>query len=100
MEDVISLCCSAPFYEETDLCSKCLEHSGASAVFELTQEQVTEIHNCNFEPKLTIVGVNNTPQLRAQLVWIRFAREMGFVVDTVQPVGGRTVHFFSAEVAS
>ena len=99
MEDIESLCCSAPLIEETDLCSKCKEHTGASAVFTLSKEQVTEIYDCNFEPKTVIVGVNDSVHVRAHTVWSRFAKEMGFDVTTVEPIKGEPgVLQFSAEI--
>jgi len=64
--------------------------------YELTPKQVTEIKDCNFEPKMTIENYNNTPQLRANLVWVRIAKEMGFDLATIEPVYNSSRRIFTA----
>ncbi len=54
--------------------------------YELTPEQITEIQDCHFEPKMVIENYNHTPQLRANLTWAKFAKEMGFDLSTLKPV--------------
>ena len=85
MEDLKSNCCQA---ERNDfgLCAKCEKPAKFQATFALTQEQITEINDCNFTPNSVIVGVNDTPQLRAEIIWKRIANEEGFDVETVEPL--------------
>lgn len=96
--DVHSTCCTATILKETDICFACKEHCSASALFILTPEQVTEIKDCNFEPKQVIVGVTDTPELRAQSVWRRIAGEGKFKLETLEPCPIEGTFAFTAEL--
>ena len=96
--DIHSTCCTATIHEETDICSKCKEHCSSSALFTLTSEQITEIKDCNFEPSTVIVGVTDSPKLRAQAIWRRLSSEGKFKLETVEscPIEGQFA--FTAEL--
>ena len=84
-EDPLSQCCCAAPEPESDLCSNCFSEARFTAVFTLTPEQVTKIHDANFEPKNVIVGYTDTPARRAHIEWEKLAKELNFKIETLQP---------------
>ncbi len=67
--------------------------------FEMTQEDLDEILKaCKPVPYLIANGTSpRSPQANANDAWDRLGTRMGFVGRSVQPVGGKSDLFFTAE---
>jgi hypothetical protein len=68
--------------------------------FELTQEQFDELMAASQPVPYIVVGGHPpmSPQESANRAWKKLGEELGFEYMTVQPVPGKSTHFFTAEV--
>lgn len=68
--------------------------------FVMTDEQLQKILDaCKPVPYMIIGGVHpRSPQENANSAWQGLARELGFKWDTVQPISGKDMSHFTAEV--
>lgn len=69
--------------------------------FQMTDEQHARILDaCKPVPYLVAGGREPaSPQENANAAWAQLGREMGFDYMTVEPVSGKSDHFFTAEPA-
>ncbi len=67
--------------------------------FKMSDTQLKVILNaCKPVPYIAISGVEpSSPQKHANSAWQQLANEMGFVWDTVNPIPGKSQHYFYAK---
>jgi len=67
--------------------------------YEMTQEQVDILLSASQPvPYMVIGGVApDSPQERANREWKLLGEQMGFQWDTVRPIDGKSMNFFTAE---